>query len=382
MASTMSSFDDSLRPRLAAGVALSLLAHAGVLAVVIAAPEGLSGEPPRVLQAPSVAMPKPPPPMLLGIEESRAVSINWLGFADPTEHHARPAEVEQAELSPLDAGVPEAPAPQPPVALAEPQTETETETETEPEPETEVLLEAAPAEPVAAQEPAEAPTEAAVPSPEAEAESTPAPSPLAVLEESSAAATEQLFRVVRRATARAQELAEMAERVAQQAAEQAEEAIAATAATRAEQASQAVPTPPSGDSPDTNPSPKESDATSLDDVAEWIPGRPASAQGLDITTVRPRWSITTRLSAVPRNPVLRIDFRKNGTVAKAEFLPGQDTGYRDVDGPLLDAIYNWTAKGKALDELPADDPKAVVSIKMQMVLSSSRGTLRRANPGR
>lgn len=49
---------------------------------------------------------------------------------------------------------------------------------------------------------------------------------------------------------------------------------------------------------------------------------------------------------------------------------------------LLDVIYNWTAKGKALDELPADDPKAVVSIKMQMVLSSSRGTLRRANPGR
>lgn len=380
MASTMSSFDDSLRPRLAAGVVLSLLAHAGVLAVVVAAPESLSGEPPRVLQAPAVDIPKPPAPMPLGIEESRAVSINWLGFADPTEHHARPAEVEQAELSPLDAGVPEAQAPQPPVALAEP--EAETEAEAEPEAETEVLLETAPAEPVVAQEPAASPTEATAPSPGAEAESIPAPSPLAVLEESSAAATEQLFRVVRRATARAQELAEVAERVARQAAEQAKEASAAKAATSAEQAPQAAPTPPAGESPDVNPSPKESDATSLDDVAEWIPGRPASAQGLDITTVRPRWSITTRLSAVPRNPVLRIDFRKNGTVAKAEFLTGQDTGYPDVDGPLLDAIYNWTAKGKALDELPAGDPKAVVSIKMQMVLSSSRGTLRRANPDR
>lgn len=365
MAYTLTTFDDSLRPRLAAGAVLSLLAHAGVLAVVFAVPGGMPHDLPRMLNPPATD-PAQPPPTPLGIEQSNAVSINWLGFADPTEHHARPAEVEQAQLSPLDAGTPQPQPSQPVTAEAEPTPQ--------PAPEADIALETTPAEAAPAEEVAQAP---AAEEP-AETDAQPAPSPLAVLEASSAAATHQLFRVVRHATARAQEIAELAARkAAEEAAEQ-----AAEARRQAQAQNPTTPTPPAGDAPDANPSPKEADATSIDDVAEWVPGRPAAAQGLDITTVRPRWSITTRLSAVPRNPVVRIDFRKNGTVAKAVFLEGMDTGSRDVDAPLLDAIYNWTAKGKALDKLPAGDPKAVVSIKMQVILVPSRGTLRRANPDR
>jgi hypothetical protein len=117
-------------------------------------------------------------------------------------------------------------------------------------------------------------------------------------------------------------------------------------------------------------------------VYQWEPGSPAAAEGLDITPVKPQWAVSTRTMALPRNPVVRIDFRKNGTVAKVVFLAGHDSGYRDVDGPLLDAIYRWTAKGKALDALPPGDPQAVASINMQIVLVPERGTMRRGSPNR
>ena len=45
----------------------------------------------------------------LGIERSRRVTVNWLGFADPTPHRARESELEQAALSMALVGSPEAP---------------------------------------------------------------------------------------------------------------------------------------------------------------------------------------------------------------------------------------------------------------------------------
>jgi hypothetical protein len=55
-----------------------------------------------------------------------------------------------------------------------------------------------------------------------------------------------------------------------------------------------------------------------------------------------------RLTTIPRNPTVRITFNRAGRVTRAEFLPGRNTGYPEVDGPLLSAMYRWTAKGKKL----------------------------------
>ena len=33
------------------------------------------------------------------------------------------------------------------------------------------------------------------------------------------------------------------------------------------------------------------------------------------------------------------------------------TGYPDVDGPLLDAVYRWTASGEVLKKIPPGNPK-------------------------
>lgn len=81
-------------------------------------------------------------------------------------------------------------------------------------------------------------------------------------------------------------------------------------------------------------------------------GRPAAGQGLEVITVRPRFSVTTTLTTDPQRSSIDVVFGRDGTVLKAAFVEGKTTGYTEVDGPLLDAVYRWRAKGKALLELP------------------------------
>lgn len=88
-------------------------------------------------------------------------------------------------------------------------------------------------------------------------------------------------------------------------------------------------------------------------MLEFKPGMPLTGKGIRIRTVVPRFSTTTRLTAVPRNPVVVIRFNRAGRVVKAEFENNQGTGYRDVDEPLLDAVYRWTAAGEQLNRIPA-----------------------------
>ena len=81
-------------------------------------------------------------------------------------------------------------------------------------------------------------------------------------------------------------------------------------------------------------------------------GRPAAGQGLEVITVRPRFSVTTTLTTDPQRSSIDVVFGRDGTVLKAAFVEGKTTGYKEVDGPLLDAVYRWRAKGKALLDLP------------------------------
>lgn len=90
----------------------------------------------------------------------------------------------------------------------------------------------------------------------------------------------------------------------------------------------------------------ESMPTSTVEVVEKTLGRTLAAQGLQISTVRPRWTITTTLTANPRDVVARVWFRTNGTVAKVELL--QDSGDARVDEPLVSSLYQWRAKGEEL----------------------------------
>jgi hypothetical protein len=96
---------------------------------------------------------------------------------------------------------------------------------------------------------------------------------------------------------------------------------------------------------------RESDAVARQPIATAIPGRPLAANGLEITTVRPRWPISTRVTREPANPTVRLTFGRSGRVTHVEFV--KSTGFEDVDEPLRTALYQWRAKGAALASLPA-----------------------------
>lgn len=101
-----------------------------------------------------------------------------------------------------------------------------------------------------------------------------------------------------------------------------------------------------------------SDAAALETAIEIKPGKVMAGKGIQIRTVRPEWAITTRLRASPRNPVVKLTFGKSGRVIRASFVENQTTGDREVDGPLLDALYRWTARGETIDKLPTPRPNA------------------------
>ncbi len=116
---------------------------------------------------------------------------------------------------------------------------------------------------------------------------------------------------------------------------------------------------------------KEALAAALKSAPSVMPGRVLAAEGLEISTRRPQWSRTVQLTARPRNPVIWITFGRNGRVLRAGFLSdGErvfDTGDESVNEPLMNAVYRWTAKGKAIDALP-DEPEAGVTIRVRVLL--------------
>ncbi len=115
---------------------------------------------------------------------------------------------------------------------------------------------------------------------------------------------------------------------------------------------------------------RESDAVARQPIATAIPGRPLAVNGLEITTVRPRWPISTRVTREPANPTVRLTFGRSGRVTHVEFV--KSTGFEDVDEPLRTALYQWRAKGAALASLPAvvdaSLPEPGIEVTVRVVL--------------
>ncbi len=117
---------------------------------------------------------------------------------------------------------------------------------------------------------------------------------------------------------------------------------------------------------------RESTPAALKAMPLVSPGRVVAAEGLEISTRRPRWSRATMVTRRPGNAVVWMIFGKDGRVKRAGFVRDKDriysTGFPDVDEPLLNAVYRWTAKGRALDEL-SDDPEDGVTVRLRVLLS-------------
>lgn len=118
---------------------------------------------------------------------------------------------------------------------------------------------------------------------------------------------------------------------------------------------------------------KESVAAAVKNAVRVQLGQVAAADGLDIQTRSPRWSVTTLVARRPVNPTLRITFGRDGRVVRAAFVTDGErvysTGSPDVDEPLLSAVYSWVARGKRLEELTGQDPRGEVTIVMTVIFS-------------
>ncbi len=99
--------------------------------------------------------------------------------------------------------------------------------------------------------------------------------------------------------------------------------------------------------------------------------RPIVGKGLEISTVDPRFPASVRFTQLPRNPVLMIRFDNSGRVSKVGFLKEGlkvfDTGSSVVDEPLINAVYQWRAKGKEIDALDPEDAEAFIEISMRIL---------------
>ena len=269
----------------------------------------------------------------LGIARSDAVTLDWLGFEDPTPHTGELADANQAALdpSPADATVPQ---PQPrPQPSPPPTRQPSSQPETTPDPSEATDLPVRPAEPGDDAAVRTAPPEAR---PDAAAPATPAPHP--------AEPTRPSPQIQPMPPAPPVD---------------------------------AAPAEPSASDP-AIPDERQADAVAKKPVDVSLNGRPIAREGLQIRTVRPEFSITSQLTLAPRNPVVTLDFGADGRVYDHRFERDPETevelntGSARLDGPLLNALYRWRASGPRIEDLrtqPAEgDVPPTTSITVRIVL--------------
>lgn len=330
--------------------------------------------PPEV--SPPAAPPPQPPltpdplPLRAGIDDSPSTDPAWKGFAEATEHQARQAGVDQSALTPQPGApgagggtttpqsepaepAPSEPAPQPAPAEPAPQpapTDPADPTEPAPQPAPPLArptplgetLPPAP-EPVAVQPPApdSVPTPPAPPThPETQSQ-PPAPQPPAVP-----------------ASARTADLPTSPQ----------------------PQPMPPEPAPPAATLQSPGPAGNRADPGELaNDESEagsirrplqvkW--GKVLAGRGIEVKTSKPRWSLTTLMSAKPRDTRLRVTFAPTGRVAKAEVLDG-GSGYPDVDGPLVDAVINrWSASGARFEDAKSESAAGEVVLYFKVLFGT------------
>jgi hypothetical protein len=119
--------------------------------------------------------------------------------------------------------------------------------------------------------------------------------------------------------------------------------------------SQQTPATQAGTAPgkpaDGEKSDRESDATSIVDVpqAKWRNGRPLAGKGLNVRTQRPVFDELTTISTGGTNPIVEIEFDKEGVPKNCVIL--QSSGTQLIDQPIIDCLYRWRASGSQLEKL-------------------------------
>lgn len=344
-----------------------------------AAPDpDLAARPDPTLQPepPELAKP-PPPPLTLGIDDSDAVTDNVLGFADPTPHMAPQSEIDQPALDP-EAGASSAPALAQGTPGASPNAAADAAQVGPPRP-AEFQFSSAAQPPGTGDEDRElvepARTETGEPTPPGPGEGLPDTQMRAERAEGEGDLADRLqerLEAMKMGPPRPPELSEAVTDADRPGSDQATRPATAQPGTvglpgdggDAPQSQPAISAEP-GKSPGIK-SDKQADPVARDKPIEIRPGQPAAAEGLDIVTRKPVFTKLTLMTASPANPTINITFDRMGRVTNVTVT--KSSGREDVDEPIVNAAYQWRARGPKLAQLTEADPKATITIAVTILL--------------
>jgi len=318
--------------RLIAGLCVSIAVHVLAFALLVATPSmSRAGQP--ILEHPSASPQSADTQVQLGHPDSSATSITWIGYDEYKAQYAtQESEIDQAQFSP-------APSinrmPLPAMAPAPAQQVTEVHSAAESSAST------------SHQQTVELPA----------SESKPSPSVLEELLDRFAAAIKPIDANALEADVPAEVAGAKSELSKGSSEAQSSPDAAQSQAAAAQSASAGDP----GDQAN-----KESDAAARLVATEAQLGKPLVGKGLEILTVRPRFTHYTTLTARPLNPLIRIEFGADGKVSDAKYL--FSTGVRDVDRPLLDAVFQWSAKGPQLKRLEGGIDGQTLALEIRIIL--------------
>ncbi len=95
-------------------------------------------------------------------------------------------------------------------------------------------------------------------------------------------------------------------------------------------------------------------------------GRVVSAEGLRINTTRIHLTSLQRAFRADRSPLVEIFFNHDGRVSRARIPSGRGSGFSDIDQALINAIYEWTAEGKPIEEMQEGDAPLLIRMRILM----------------
>ena len=355
---------DCLRGRrdtriLLAGLLFSIVFHLTfLLPLVVDISE--EGDQDRLIELASAIEPPPleaePEEPVLGIDESMAKTMNWIGYEEYEEHLARLSENDQAAFDMADSGGGGAP-PTTPSEMLEAPTKTTPTKKSQP-----------------------APPSMTAPNPESQTD------PLAPKTDAlkDAAKTEKRNEPENAPDAKGEDADRSEGKTESEAkdTEKSDEEAPKKESPKPEKAPE--PSEPQPPAPEPKPGPKpgpgsgeddpgdattpadrESDATSVIEVPRelWNRGRPLAAEGVELQTRRPVLDTLTQLNARFGNPLVEISFARNGRPTNARII--ESSGDTRLDEPILDSLYRWRAKGKKLEDLKGEE---TFDVKLRILL--------------
>ena len=336
------------------GLAFSIIFHLTFLLplVVDISDEGTQD---RLIELASAIEPPPlepePQEPVLGIDESMAKTMNWIGYEEYEEHLARLSENDQAAFDMANSGGGGAP-PTTPSQMLEAATENAPSKQSQPAPPSMVAPNSA-----GQTDPLAPKADALKDAPKTEKKNQPENDPNAEGEDAD----------------RSEGKAKTETKDTEQSDEETPKPEKAPEPTEpTPPAPEPKPGPKTGpgsgeDEPGdaTNPADRESDATSVIEVPRelWTRGRPLAAEGVELQTRRPVLDTLTQLNARFGNPLVQISFARNGRPSNAMIL--ESSGDVRLDEPILDSLYRWRAKGKKLEDLKDSE---TFDVKLRILL--------------